>query len=144
MPDQHKYQSKWIFVSYKMCRKGIELLMLSFIYLNVLIHVSGFLKSSLTTILCWSGNFTSISPNFTSITSFHLHWDNALIKFSNKNVSIVYSNLPLLKMKSNTTNESISTPLNITTKEVFSTYLNYKTKESISIMFMGVDYPGKY
>ena len=35
MPDQHKYQEKWIFVSYKMRGKCIQLIMLSFNYFQL-------------------------------------------------------------------------------------------------------------
>ena len=34
MPDQHKYELKWISASYKMFRRGIEILILSFNYLK--------------------------------------------------------------------------------------------------------------
>jgi len=30
IPDQHKYEKKWIFASYKMFRMGIEIFILSF------------------------------------------------------------------------------------------------------------------
>ena len=47
MPDQHKYEYKWISASYKMFRKGIEILL----FKKNVFYVCGFLKLSLWVIL---------------------------------------------------------------------------------------------
>ena len=62
-----------------MCGKVIEILILS-IKSKFVIYVCGFLSQVCEffnhIVLIW--HFTTIiSSNFTSITSFHLHWDNA-------------------------------------------------------------------
>ena len=74
----------WIFVSYKMFRKDIKLLILCFNYFKLSIssnedcgflHLHNFL---IFFVFFWdftsiSSNFTSFTSNFTSISSFHLH-----------------------------------------------------------------------
>ena len=44
MPDQHKYKWKWISASYKMFGRGIEILILSFNYLEILYMFADFLS----------------------------------------------------------------------------------------------------
>ena len=44
MPDQNKYEWKWIYVSYNMFRRGIEIFILSFNYSTKNIHVCEFYK----------------------------------------------------------------------------------------------------
>ena len=69
MPDNQKMLIKWIFVSYEMCY---------FIILKCQYPITMFVDFKSTFwLFVLIFDLISICWNFTSITSFYLHWDNA-------------------------------------------------------------------